>query len=103
MTIPNGPSCGFFVPDLRRRTTVLSKVRTPSSFSVATRRQPFSGDEIGWAHLAGRDFGPDDVPSWLEKESVFSAYKKVMFSKNLTFKENVYFNLHVFKWYNNQS
>lgn len=63
MTIPNGPSCGFLDPDLRRSITVLSKVRTPSSFSVAMRRQPFSAAEMGCAHLEGRDVSLGDVSS----------------------------------------
>lgn len=54
--IPNGPSRGFLVPDLRRRTTVLSNERIPSSNSVAIRTQPFSGDEIGWAHFRPSGF-----------------------------------------------
>lgn len=44
---PVGPAC-------RRRITVLSKMWTSSSFSVAIRRQPFSGSKISCAHLFSR-------------------------------------------------
>lgn len=49
--IPVGP----MGPVDRRRTTVLSKMWTPSSFSVAMSRQPFSGSWIRWAHLSPMD------------------------------------------------
>lgn len=61
---PKGPSLGSLVPDLRRRTTVLSKVPTPSSLSVATRTHPASGTGIGWAHLR-----PSCLADSLETES----------------------------------
>ena len=65
MTTTNGPCCGCLVPDLRRRTTVLSKERTPSSFSVATMTQPVSGTGKGWAHFRPRGLGSWGVPPWL--------------------------------------
>lgn len=74
MTTPNGPSCGCLVPDLRRRTTVLSKVRTPSSFSVATSTQPVSGDERGCAHLRprGLELRPAVSCLWVSELPVFA-------------------------------
>ncbi|URD84617.1 hypothetical protein MUK42_20372 [Musa troglodytarum] len=50
-TTPKGPSLGSLDPNLRRRTTVLSKLGTPSSFSVATNTHPVSGTGIECAHF----------------------------------------------------
>ncbi|CAI0453924.1 unnamed protein product [Linum tenue] len=46
--MPNGPAG----PVERRRTTVRSKMWTPSSFSVAMSRHPLSGSWMAWAHLS---------------------------------------------------
>lgn len=46
--IPFGP----IGPVESSRTTVLSKMWTPSSLSVAMSKQPFSGSWILWAHLS---------------------------------------------------
>ncbi|THU57072.1 hypothetical protein C4D60_Mb11t23920 [Musa balbisiana] len=54
---PKGPSLGSLDPNLRRRTTVLSKLGTPSSFSVATNTHPVSGTGIECAHFRPSRWG----------------------------------------------
>jgi hypothetical protein len=63
---PKGPSWGLLEPNRRSNITDLSNGPWPSSFSVATRRHPVSGERIGCAHLLasnGPFFCSVDVPS----------------------------------------